>query len=87
MCLTPLKKVAIKIHYVRISDKWDSHRCVKKDLISNLSNFYRICSSENDLKYYPIKNLIVILDDVLDEDMISMFESVLKPEEKEKLEK
>ena len=63
------------------------HIDVLKKIQSNLSNFYRICSSENDLKYYPIKNLIVILDDVLDEDMISMFESVLKPEEKEKLEK
>lgn len=63
------------------------HIDVLKKIQSNLSNFYRIYSSENDLKYYPIKNLIVILDDVLDEDMISMFESVLKPEEKEKLEK
>lgn len=63
------------------------HIDVLKKIQSNLSNFYGICSSENDLKYYPIKNLIVILDDVLDEDMISMFESVLKPEEKEKLEK
>lgn len=63
------------------------HIDVLKEIQSNLSNFYIICSSENDLKYYPIKNLIVILDDVLDEDMISMFESVLKPEEKEKLEK